>query len=574
MRKGYIAAAMLTLPFMADAQSAIDGYRFSQPDIKGTARYMGMAGAFGALGGDLTSISTNPAGIGVYRRSEIGFTMDLDMQSAESTAPGFKANENQTKFLLNNVGGVASWNLSSDIMPVLNVGFTYNKAASFNRHYTGAMNLSNSLTNYIAGIANNSGLIENDLVATDNYDPYYDPYITNAMGDYYAPWSTILGYDSYFITPIGPEDQPTWIGQWGAGTNGMGAFDVVTKGSVDEYNIAIGGNFVNKLFWGVDVGIVDMNYSMTAQWGERLNNACVNSPEGDTNSTANWNMTNIYNANGNGFNLKLGLIYRPIQELRLGFSFATPTWYNINESYLARTRYTYLNPDFEINDGALTNDGYYGENSYNYRTPWKFTGSVAGVIGKSLILSADVEWQLYGKGHFYDSNNSWYGGGSDWDWDWEGPWYAPSRSEVQKASPKAYSNDPWYATNKDIRDIYQTTTTIRVGAEYRITPRLSVRAGYAHMTSPVKSEAKDGSMLIYTSGTMPNYRFDNSTNYITCGLGYNFSSFYIDGAYVHKHLSSEYHAYTPDPANPQIPSPSAKLGLDNDQIVISAGFKF
>lgn len=568
MKNAYLAAAMLSLPLMMDAQSAIDGFRFSQPDMKGTARYMGMAGAFGALGGDLSSIATNPAGIGVYRRSEIGITMDLDLQSAQSTTNAAEDKVNQTKFLLNNVGGIASWSLNNDIMPVINLGFTYNKAASFNRHYSGSMNLSNSLTNYIAGITNAEGVTVADVSTTSNFDPY-----NPNDGGYAAPWLSILGYDSYFITPLGDPDQPQWIGQWGSRTNGYGAFDVETKGSVDEYNIAIGGNFVNQLFWGVSVGIVDMNYSITAQWAERLSNASVDSPTGEEDAEANTNLTNFYNANGNGFNVKLGLIYRPIQELRLGFSFATPTWYSINENYLARTKFAYSGPNIDKNDGAITNDGYYGENSYNYRTPWKLTGSVAGVIGRSLILSADVEWQLYGKSRFYDSDNGYYGGGGV-DWDWDDYWYAPSRSEAQKASPKLSGNDPWYATNQDIRDIYRTTTTFRVGAEYRVTPRFSVRLGYAHTDSPVKSEAKDGSMLIWTSGTMPNYRLDNSTDYITCGLGYNFNSFYIDGAFVHKHQNSEYHAYTPDPANPQIPSPSAKLGIDNNQIIVSAGFKF
>lgn len=73
---------------------------------------------------------------------------------------------------------------------------------------------------------------------------------------------------------------------------------------------------------------------------------------------------------------------------------------------------------------------------------------------------------------------------------------------------------------------------------------------------------------------MTNYKMDNSTDYITCGLGYNFDHFYIDAAYVNKHQSSEYHAYTPDPANPQIPSPTSKLSFSNNQIILSAGVRF
>lgn len=72
----------------AFAQSAIDAYRFSQPDLRGTARFMGMGGAFGALGGDLSTLSQNPAGIGVYRSNELGFTLDLDVQKSTSDARG------------------------------------------------------------------------------------------------------------------------------------------------------------------------------------------------------------------------------------------------------------------------------------------------------------------------------------------------------------------------------------------------------------------------------------------------------------------------------------------------------
>ncbi len=564
----------MAIPFMADAQSAIDGFRFSQPDMKGTARYMGMAGAFGALGGDLSSISTNPAGIGVYRRNEIGITMDVDIQSATSEAQGVKNTQNQTKVLLNNVGGVATWNLMNSTMPNLNIGFTYNRTASFNAHYAGTIpQLSNSLTNYIAGVSNNEGITVPDVETIFDKDGYvtFDPYNPND-GGIAAPWLSILGYNSYFITPSGDDDQPNWIGQWGANTSGSGAFDVLTSGGVNEYNIAIGGNIKNKVFWGVDFGIVDMNYSMTAMWGENLQNAVVDNPEGTSNSTATWKMTNSYNASGNGFNIKVGLIYRPIQELRLGLSFASPTWYSINESYIASTDFRYSANITDINtDYAVTNGGEWGLNSYNFRTPWRITASAAGVIGSSLIVSADFEWQKYNKMRFYDGSGNSYGGGyDDWGWGWDYPYYAPAA----KISTPVFNTDPWYATNADIEEYYKTTTTIRVGAEYRVTPRFSVRAGYAHVSSPVHKVAKDGSMLIYTSGTMPNYRMDNSTDYVTCGLGYNFDHFYIDAAYVNKYQSSEYHAYTPDPANPQIPSPTSKLSFNNSQIVLSAGVRF
>lgn len=560
MKKIYFLAAALSIPFLADAQSAIDGFRFSQPDMKGTARYMGMGGAFGALGGDLSSITTNPAGLGVYRRSEIGITMDIDVQSADADAQGFKNSQSQTKVLLNNVGGVASWNLANPVIPNINLGFTYNRAASFNSHYIGGIpQLRNSLTNYIAGVSNNEGVTVADVTSTDSFTPY-----NPNDGGYAAPWLSILGYDSYFITPTGDEDQPDWIGQWGANTSGSGAFEVLTTGGANEYNIAVAGNLYNKVFWGLDFGIVDLDYNMTSIWQENLQNAVVDNPSGMENSSADWNLLNRYSVSGTGYNLKLGLIYRPVQELRLGISCATPTWYSINESYIASTNFNYsVNiPEMQQNN-AVTNDGQWGLNSYNFRTPWRLTASAAGVLGKNLIVSADFEWNWYNKMRFYE------GGGSFFDYDYGYDYDYPMPYATSMINP-----DPWYATNADIEDYYKTTTTIRIGAEYRITPRFSVRAGYANVSSPVRKEVTDGSQLIYTSGTMTNYQWDNSTNYITCGLGYNFNNFYIDAAYVNKSMSSEYHAYTPDPANPQIPSPSAKVNFSNNQIILSAGFKF
>ncbi len=569
----------MAIPFVADAQSAIDVFRFSQSDMKGTARYMGMGGAFGALGGDLSSISTNPAGIGVYRRNEVGITMDIDCQTATSEAQGFKNTQNQTKVPLNNVGGVVSWNLGNSVMPNINLGFTYNKAASFNSHYSGYIpSLSNSLTNYIAGVSNNEGITIDDVASWSDSSGYFDAYNPND-GGIAAPWISILGYDSYFISPTEDNDQHNWIGQWGTTTSGSGALDVLTTGGVDEYDIALGGNIANTVFWGIDLGILNINYSVTAMWCENLQDAVVFNPMGTENTPAMWTLTNYYNASGTGYNFKVGLIYRPIQELRLGFSFATPTWYSINESYLGKTNFDYPNVDLSEPDNpdpvnsAYTNQGQWGNDSFNFRTPWKITASAAGVIGRSLIVSADVEWQKYNKMRFYEPNYSSYdygfGGGFD---DWGYPYYAAPGTDW--ASPSTINNDYWWAQNGEIESYYKTQTTIRLGAEYRITPRFSARIGYAHVTSPVRKEAKDGSMMIVTAGTMPNYRMDNSTNYFTCGLGYNFNNFYIDGAFVHKYMNSEYHAYTPDPANPQIPSPTAKLGLSNNQIVLSAGVRF
>ena len=558
MRKLYFVLSMGCLATGAFAQSAIDAYRFSQPDLRGTARFMGMGGAFGALGGDLSTLSQNPAGIGVYRSNELGFTLDLDVQKSTSDARGLKTSDNQTKFYLDNIGGVATIRLGSSVIPNLNFGFTYNKAVSFNRRYKGSIDkLQTSMSNYIAGIANNQELTVPDVETTDTYDPY-----NPNDGGIQAPWLAILGYDSYLINPKGNPNNPSWMGQFGDRTSGKANFDVTERGSVDEYNIAFGGNISNVVYWGMNFDIINFDYRLDAGYGEDLTGAYVYNPTTDivAPTDSRWRMRNAYRANGTGFNYQLGVIVKPIQELRLGLAFHTPTWYNMTETYSAGTSMQY----YGQNLSASTNDGYPGSQDYNFNSPWKVIASVAGVIGSKFIISADYEWNGYKTMKFSEANN-YYGGDGYWDDPWDYDYYS--------VTPASLNNDPYAYENEDIKNVYRHTDTFRIGAEYRVTPSFSVRAGYSHVSSPVESKAKNNDMTIFTAGTIPNYRFDNDTNYITCGLGYRHKGFYIDLAYVYKQMTSEYHAFTPDPKS-SYQSPSAKLTFNNSRIVLSTGLKF
>lgn len=567
-----ILSLSLSTAGVAFGQSAVDALQLSQPDMKGTARFMGMAGAFGALGGDLSTLSQNPAGIGVYRSNELGFSLNLDCQSSTSEAQGFKHDMSQTKFLLNNIGAVLTMRLPSETLPNLNFGFTYNKGASFNRIYGGKIpKLSNSLSTYIAGISNAENLTENDVVSTDNFDPY-----NPTDGGYPAPWISILGYDSYLITPTGSGENTRWHGQWGEGTSGSGSFKVQEKGSVDEYNIAFGGNIKNVLYWGMDFDIVNLNYTMQSLWGENLNNAYVPGPNNElVKETANWGLGNYYNVHGSGFNYKLGVILKPIQELRIGFAFHTPTWYNLTENFVGSVDYQY---GAEQSGSTSTNGGYMAYNDMSFRTPWKLIASVAGVIGNNFIISMDYEWVSYNKMKFSAPGS--YGVSNDWDYGWDDGWgwYGSSAAASQPPTKSSvFDNDMYGDVNGDIENYYQSTNTVRLGAEYRVTPAFSLRAGYSYTTSPVKQRVRDDKEIIYTAGTRPNYRFDNHTYYITCGAGYRYQNFYVDLAYVYKNMSSQYHAYTPDvnaDINQAIPSPQAKVDFNNSQIVLSAGFRF
>lgn len=558
----------------ADAQSVPSAYSISQQDLRGTARFMSMAGAFGALGGDLSTLGQNPGGIGIYRSNEIGFTVGLDMIGSKSTSGGFSNTENMTRFNLNNIGGVFTMKLPGSVMPNLNFGFTYNKGASFNRRYKGLIpNLQTSMSNYIAGISNAYDLNEADVSYGDNYDPYNPP-----VGTRTVPWLAVLGYYGFLTTPEVRSDESTdWYGQFGDGTSGAGAFDVEERGSVDEYNIALGGNINNVVFWGMDFDITSLDYRISSVWSESLDNAYVYNPNTERvgRMQADWSLYDNYRLNGTGFSYRLGVIVKPIQELRLGLAFHTPTYYNLNETYYD----THLDYDYPFptkDNSTWANDGYSAGNSFNFSAPWRVIASMAGVIGNKLIVSADYEWNGYKHMKYSEADNyGYYDPWYDWDnpWEW-GDWYgAPSRSRADNGSPRAdYMNANDFA-NSMIKKVYRDTHTFRIGAEFRVLPSFSVRAGYSYTTSPVTTEVKDYRVDVPGTGIMSNYSLDNQTQHVTCGVGYKHKGFYLDLAYVYKYTSSEYFPFSPDISDPAS-AVRSKLEFNKSSIALSMGYKF
>lgn len=557
-------AILAAAPALMSAQSAMQSYYLNQKDMKGTARFMSMGGAFGALGGDLSTLSQNPAGIGVYRSNELGFTVDIDCRRATTDCQGKKSSDDNTDFYLNNIGGVAAIKLNSKATPFFNIGFTYQKSASFNRAYRGNIpQLQNSVSNLIAGITGQAGLYPEDMDYWEGDNEYFDPYNPPANYDYPAPWISTLGYQAFMIYPEttpDPNDPDKyfvdgWQGEWENGvTSGNGAMKVIENGEIENFNIALGGNINNKVFWGMDFDIVSAHFNRQSDWTENLDNAYVAGVDFVPALTTSYtNLYNYYNLSATGFNYKLGIIYKPIQELRLGFAFHTPTWFKVDESYYAAIDYSYgMGPDFTdpqnpnrvLNPGsAETNNGVDGVNNFQLRSPWRFMVSAAGVLGSNLIVSADYEWT---------SNQNIY---------------------LSSGNTIFEEDNTHKHTNQDIENYYKTTHTLRLGAEFRVSDNFSVRGGYSYVSSPVQKRARGGKEAINTTGTELNYSFDNATNYVSCGLGYRYKALSLDLAYVWKRQTAEFFAYSPNPDSKQ-QSPRSSLAFTNNQIVFSASLRF
>lgn len=542
-RKNILSALLTALPLVAMGQAAPDILKMSQTDLRGTARFMSMGGAFGALGGDLTVLDQNPGGIGVYRSSDVGISVDFDAQSVKD---GNNMSLNQFKVTCNTFGYVGAFKLDSDVMPNLNFGVSYSRPVSFNRHYYGSIsNQRSSLTDYIATYTNVDGYKADDLT---NFNPgKWDPYI-----DSNAPWMSILAYNSALINP---NTDGSFSGLSGMNSTISSEYEVHETGGVDQFNINFGGNLANVVYWGMGFGITNLDYKSTTYYGENVNNGRIAhfkeiddelvEQGGTIDGNASYGLTNDLHTFGSGYNFKLGVIVKPINELRLGIAFHTPTYYSLKDESITYSSCAY-NPmqsdaaSFEFLD--KTNQGYLDEWWYKIRTPWKYIASAAVVIGKSGLISADYERREFG-GIEYVGDNAMYD----------------------------------RQMKDQIKDYYKGVDIIRIGGEYRVSPHVSIRAGYSYESSPVNDKAMKGHTEIFTVSTTPAYILEKSTQYITCGLGYRYKNFYADLAYVHKQKDAEYHVFSPYlsyPANAYVESPTSKLTFRNNRVVVSLGVRF
>lgn len=519
------------------SQSAVDALQLTQGDFRGTARFMSMGGAFTALGGDLSTLTQNPAGIGIYRHSEIGATLNIDIQSTKGESLSNTINNDQTKVACNNFGYVGVANLGGP-METFQWGVTYGRAVSFDRKYSGYLvPTATSLSNYIASFSN--GYSPEVLDFGQNYNPYRD-------SD--ADWLSILGYAGYLINPLnGTNNQ--YKGLYQKGTVGDALLHVREKGYIDEYSFNFGGNFSNLVYWGLGIGVTDLSYTRITEYSESMENAAIpNLRSGDVGGDAGFTLSNYKHITGTGWNVKFGLIVKPINEFRIGAAIHSPTWYSLDHNYDATIGYSYYNPALaQDRENPLEGEEYTDVASFSWplRSPWKFMIGAAAVVGGRFILSADYEYQAYPDMTVKNANYDGYGYLND------------------------YVNNE--VVNNDIKSYTQNGNMVRVGAEYRVTPKFSVRAGYNVTLSNIKKDVREGATEVITSGTDPSYSFDKTRNNISVGLGYRFGAFSLDAAYVHSSRESTLKPYTNFGDNM---SPSYKIKDNNNNIVLSLGFKF
>jgi hypothetical protein len=420
------------------AQNTDDALRYSQVFYSGSARFMSMGGAFTALGGDLSSISLNPAGTAIFRSSEFSLTPQLYYNTTSSVWNGSKSKDATSLFNLNQIGIVSNIisNNTEKGLVNLNIAYSYNKTNNFTENIT------------ISGISNNSSMADFWASRAEGYSKNDMP--DDAYAAYYTGLiDTLSGSNTSYGTVFSRYgDNPN-------STYGQQIKRVITNtGYSGEHSFSIGANISNKFFLGTTLGISRIKYTGHIEHLESdVNNAIY-----DFNS---FTYVDHLEATGTGYSLKLGTIIKPVEFLRIGLAVQSPTVYRITENY-----YDDLSVHFDTKVNNV--DSYeYSNNPASYKytltTPLRVNAGLAFQINKLAIISADYEFVDYNMMRF--SN--------------------------------AIDNQSFSTENNDIRQMFKSASNIRLGAELRLS-NIYLRGGYGYYGKAFKSST-DNKNLDYNS---------------------------------------------------------------------------
>ncbi|MES2733331.1 MAG: hypothetical protein V4714_16410 [Bacteroidota bacterium] len=494
---------------------------FSGSNLSGTARYQGIGGAQTALGADMGSLSGNPAGLGMFKKSEFSLTSALGYAGTNTLYIDNTTSDGKLNFNIPNIGLVFS-GAKSDISAgkwrggSFGIGFTRHNSFQ-NKYSTDGVNQVSSILDAFTYDANRRGATVTTLQNEYEYDAITDQGITSSSDDGGA---TAMYYNAYLINPYHPSNNPNdTIGNQGGLYNTTyfqfegPQFDdqgqvtsprsyahqqktFETSGARSQWNISYGGNFDDRLYFGATLGIESLRYTFVNKFDETY--FSDNNPYGKAYRGISLNQE--LTTKGTGVNLNVGVIFRVNDVLRLGASALTPTFYNISESYNSSvdvapssipdldyngypTKSTYSPPTtpFTVSTAPRTFD-------YKLITPWRLSAGAAFFLGKHGFISGDVEYVTY--------DNIKLNGGD-----------ATFKSDYQKG----------------IKDQYQSVFNYKIGLELRHNI-FRFRSGFGYQADPYQDKKTNN--------------VDRSRLTGSIGAGVRLPKFYVDAAATYSQYKS------------------------------------
>lgn len=528
--KYYMVMAMMLGIVPAMAQETYENANIATGDLNGTARYVGMGGAMEALGADISTMSTNPAGIGLFRHSTASMSFGFISQN---DAQDF-ANGNKTNLSFDQVGFVYSNRLGRNSF--VNFGFNYHKSRNFNHILKAAGRLDGASQNrmsYNKGVA----AAENgwDFVFPNGTE---DEIVSNDLA--YSQ-TDYLYYNTILYNPlIDPSGESKYY-NYGSERYMM---DRASTGYIGEYDFNISGNINDRVYLGLTVGLHDVHHRSYSEYAELF----LPNQEGLGGAL----LEDTREITGFGFDIKAGVIFRPIEEspFRIGLSVATPIWYDLTTSNYTTLLIddTNANPDTYRGLGAL--DLW---ESYDFKlyTPWKFGMSLGHTVGNFLALGASYEYADYG------SLDSRVNNGYDYMWE----------RETSEA-------DEWM--NDHTKNTLKGVSTLKLGAEFKPDPSIAVRLGFNYVSPMYEQDGvKDGTLNSY--GVMYQSATDRTnwkdTYRVTAGLGYRIDKLSLDLAYQYSQTNGTFTPFT-DVLDATNVAESVDVSNKRNQLLFTIGYTF
>ncbi len=459
------------------AQENRDAVRYSQSDITGTARFRAMSGAFGALGGDLSSISLNPASSSVFNFNQIGFSINNISSKHNSNYFGNKTTDRTNDLNLNQAGGVFVFKNENkkDGWNKFSLGINYENLNNLNnKTFVSGTNPTNSIDEYFLYYANNIG-IPLGVILDNNY------FQLNHLEQ-----QAFLGYEGYLINAKNKNDDNNidYTTNVPFGGNYFHESSVTSTGNNGKLSFNASASFKNKIYIGLNLNSHFIDFRQNSTFYEENNNA-ANSYDIDLIDTY---FENEIQSTGTGFSFQLGTIIKATKELRLGFTYESPTWLSLNDktrqNLISTINKDKTNPLFEkINPDS---NEFITDDIYQLKTPSKFTGGFAYTFNKKGLISIDYSIKDYGSNSY---------------------------------TSDTYIRNPF--VNADIKKALDYSSEVRIGGEYKI-QAFSLRGGYRFEESPYKNKTIMGDL-----------------NSFSGGIGYDFGGTKLDLSYAKSYRSAQ-----------------------------------
>lgn len=484
MKKINLIVAGLLSTTMVLAQNATDVLRYSTVNYTGTARSAAMGNAFGALGADFSTLSINPAGIAVYKTSEALFSPSLFQGKTTSVFFNKGGEDEKYNFNIASAGVVLTGDIPNRLEQPgwrnIQFGFGVNRLANYNNRLM------------IRGFNSQNSLLTSYVDYADHYR------VAVGSPEDLAVRANLIWYDStdgYYHNDL----------PWG-GIEQLKS--ITTEGYMNEMVLSAGANYNDRVYIGVTLGIPYFSYYELSSFTET-------DVENRSEYFKSFTLHESLETSGTGVNLKLGVIVRPSNWLRVGAAYHTPTFFtSVQETYSSKID-SYFDKDYD--DMHVSSQ--IGDYQYDITTPSKLIGSMAFIIGNVATLSADYQYVDYGNARIRPTGEF---------------------SDVNDAV--SYS--------------YKAQNIVRLGAEYRYGP-FSFRGGFGFADSPFDHKLNDGEKIN-----------------LSAGLGYREKDFFVDLAYVHSKQSEDYYLYHIIDTEYYNSSPVATSDLISNNFMLTFGFKF